>query len=94
MERLFLALLLLLSVANGMAAPKSKTFKIMVQPKEASIFVNNQFIGYGFAEFNRPDRKTDIVAVRNCLRTTSLCSAITAADCLRQFSFSKHSTFQ
>lgn len=88
MKRLFLVLVLLFGVANVMAAPKSKTFKIMVQPKEASIFVNNQFIGYGFAEFNRPNRKTDIVAIRiECEGYKPIESKIYANDVRSSVSF-------
>ena len=45
------------------SAPKNKTIKITVIPKEASIIVNNQFLNYGFAEFPRPKRN-DIAAIR------------------------------
>lgn len=55
--------ILLLGGLNAANAAKSKSIKIMAQPKEASIFLNNQFIGYGFAEFNRPKKK-DVVAIR------------------------------
>lgn len=64
MKNLFLLLIFLLGGLNLANGAKSKTFKVMAQPKEASIFVNNQFIGYGFAEFNRPKKKTDVIAIR------------------------------
>lgn len=64
MKNLFLLLIFLLGGLNLANAAKSKTFKVMAQPKEASIFVNNQFVGYGFAEFNRPKKKTDVIAIR------------------------------
>lgn len=54
-------LTLALNVLVVNAAPS--LVKITVQPKEASIYVNNQFVGYGFAEFVRPKRN-DIVALR------------------------------
>ena len=54
-------LTLALNVLVVNAAPSM--VKITVQPKEASIYVNNQFVGYGFAEFVRPKRN-DIVALR------------------------------
>ena len=64
MKNLFLLLIFLLGRLNLANGAKSKTFKVMAQPKEASIFVNNQFVGYGFAEFNRPKKKTDVIAIR------------------------------
>ena len=53
----------MLSWSNVDLLAKSKTIKIIAQPKEASIYINNQFVGYGFAEFNRP-KKEDVVAIR------------------------------
>ena len=64
MKNLFLLLIFLLGGLNLANGAKSKTFKVMAQPKEASIFVNNQFVGYGFAEFNRKKKKTDVIAIR------------------------------
>ena len=64
MKNLFLLLIFLLGGLNLANGAKSKTFKVMAQPKEASIFVHNQFVGYGFAEFNRPKKKTDVIAIR------------------------------
>lgn len=64
MKNLFLLFIFLLGGLNLANAAKSKTFKVMAQPKEASIFVNNQFVGYGFAEFNRPKKKTEVIAIR------------------------------
>lgn len=64
MKNLFLLLIFLLGGLNLANGAKSKTFKVMARPKEASIFVNNQFVGYGFAEFNRPKKKTDVIAIR------------------------------
>ena len=54
---------MMLSWSNVDLLAKSKTIKIIAQPKEASIYINNQFVGYGFAEFNRPKKK-DVVAIR------------------------------
>lgn len=64
MKKMILFLLLLVtSLGVVCAAPKSKTIKVTAQPKEAAIFINNQFMGYGFAEFPRPAKK-DMVAIR------------------------------
>lgn len=63
MKQLLLVVTLLLGSLNVANAGKSKTIKVLAQPKEASIFINNQFVSYGFAEFNRPKKK-DVVAIR------------------------------
>lgn len=86
MKSLFLALCVLL--VSFSATGKSKTFKITVQPKEASIYLNNQFVGYGFAEFNRPKKKTDVTAVRiECEGYKSLETKINANDVRSSVSF-------
>lgn len=63
MKKLLFLILMMLSWSNVDLLAKSKTIKIIAQPKEASIYINNQFVGYGFAEFNRPKKK-DVVAIR------------------------------
>ncbi len=60
MKKLLLTAIAVLGIVVVNAA---QMVKITVQPKEASIYVNNQFVGYGFAEFVRP-RRNDIVAIR------------------------------
>ena len=59
--------LLVLAIAllcGGIAAVQAqKMVRITAEPKEASIFVNNQFVGYGYAEFPRPKKK-EMVAIR------------------------------
>jgi len=67
MKKLFFIFLLLLGVSiEANAAKKSTTIKIIAQPKEASIFINNQFAGYGFAEISRPPKKrrSEVFAIR------------------------------
>lgn len=63
MKKLFLAVVVMLGIMTADAAKPAQMVKVMAQPKEASIFINNQFMGYGFAEFIRP-KKNDIVAIR------------------------------
>ena len=63
MKKLLLTVMAMLGIVAANAAKPSPMVKIMAQPKEASIYVNNQFVGYGFAEFIRPKRN-DIVAIR------------------------------
>ena len=64
MKKLLLLLCLLAGGTPATLAAKSKTIKIVATPNEASIFVNNQFAGYGFAEVNRPKNKRDVIALR------------------------------
>lgn len=56
-----LGVLLLVFVASMQAAKKTKTVKISVEPKEAAIYVNNTFAGYGYAEFTRPKKNNEVV---------------------------------
>lgn len=62
-QTLVLLMLIVMSVGVVLAAPKTKTVKITVEPKEAAIFINNQFAGYGFAEYTRP-KKNEVTVVR------------------------------
>ena len=62
MKQLLLFMLLLLS-NQLVAGSKNKMITITVTPKEASIFVNNQFVNYGLAKFQRPKKK-EMVAIR------------------------------
>ena len=54
---------LLLAFMTLSAQRKSKTVKVTVTPKEAAIYINNTFAGYGFAEFTRP-KKNEVVIIR------------------------------
>ena len=63
MKKHFLLLLACISCFCFLEATKSKTIKIIALPKESSIYINNQFVGYGFAEFNRPKPK-EVAAIR------------------------------
>ena len=47
-----------------LAGNKEKIIKITVQPAEASIYVNNTFMGQGYAEFTRPKKKDAVVIIR------------------------------
>lgn len=64
MKRYFLLLLLASLVVAPLSAKKVKVVKISVEPAEAAIYVNNNFVGYGFAEFTRP--KWGEVAIIKC----------------------------
>lgn len=60
MKKLLLLLTLLVCLASAGLA-KAKIIKITVLPKEAAIYVNNNLLGYGYAEFTKP--KSNEVAV-------------------------------
>ena len=47
-----------------MAKKKADVIKITFEPKEASIYINNTFAGYGYAEFARPKKKNEVVIIR------------------------------
>jgi hypothetical protein len=50
---LFLLMLMVLAVTS-LSAKKVKVIKVSVEPAEAAVYVNNNFMGYGYAEFTRP----------------------------------------
>lgn len=61
----YLSLLLLIVLAvTSLSAKKVKVIKVSVEPTEAAIYVNNNFMGYGYAEFTRP--KWGEVAIIKC----------------------------
>lgn len=41
-----------------------KIVKITVEPKEAAIYIDNVFAGYGYAEFPRPKKKDQVSIIR------------------------------
>ncbi len=47
-------LIILFSLALALSSYAAKPLKIVVEPKEASIYVNNEFVGYGYAEIQKP----------------------------------------
>lgn len=63
MKKLLVFGLIILGASSQSLLAKSKTIKVTAQPQEASIFINGQFVGYGFTEFNRPKKK-DLAAIR------------------------------
>lgn len=56
--------LVVLFALCAFAGKKTDIIKISVEPKEASIYINNTFAGYGYAEFTRPKKKNDVVIIR------------------------------
>lgn len=43
---------------------RKKLIQISVDPKEASIYVNNNFIGNGYGEFMKPSKKNQVAIIR------------------------------
>ena len=61
----YLSLLMLMVLAvTSLSAKKVKVIKVSVEPAEAAVYVNNNFMGYGYAEFTRP--KWAEVAIIKC----------------------------
>lgn len=52
----------IISALNVITSAQGKV-KISVEPQDAAIYINNNFLGYGYGEFNRPKRK-DVVIIR------------------------------
>lgn len=84
----FLLALLILCMGNAISyAGPSKTIKITVIPKEASIYVNNEFMGYGYVEVTRPKKK-EMVALRiECEGYKQIDSKIYGSDKRNAISF-------
>jgi hypothetical protein len=61
MKRLILLSISLIVSALLFAGPK--VIKISVVPAEAAIYVNNNFVGYGYAEFTKPKKK-DVAVIK------------------------------
>ncbi len=79
-------LLMFIGLVFSYAGP-SKTIKITVIPKEASIYVNNEFMGYGYVEVTRPKKK-EMVALRiECEGYKPLDSKIYGSDKRNSISF-------
>ncbi|MEE1315946.1 MAG: hypothetical protein U0K35_01830 [Prevotella sp.] len=64
MKRLILLSISLIVSALLFAGPK--VIKISVVPAEAAIYVNNNFVGYGYAEFTKPKKKEVAVIKIEC----------------------------
>lgn len=70
------------------AGKKDKVIKINVQPQEAAIYVNNDFIGYGYGEFPRPPKKNHVAIIRvECNEYTTAHSKFYGGDERNSLSF-------
>jgi len=63
MKKSSLLALFLAFTISAISAPKQKMIDIAVTPNEASIYINNQLIGYGSGSFNRP-KKGNMAVIR------------------------------
>lgn len=87
-KKLFLLGMLFILIAGTEATARSKMVKIMVEPKEAAIYVNNTLLGYGYAEFKRPDKKNGVAVIRcECSEYKPLLTKFYGADKRTSISF-------
>ena len=61
MRNLFFLSLIFVSISFYANA---KVIKITAEPKEAAIYVNNAFLGYGYGEFTKPKKKNEVAIIR------------------------------
>lgn len=61
MKKLLILLFCFLTIA--IADAQKNVVKITAEPKEASIYVNNVMMGYGYAEFTKP-KKNEVTVIR------------------------------
>ncbi|MBQ0141895.1 MAG: PEGA domain-containing protein [Prevotellaceae bacterium] len=64
-----------------------KTIAIVVEPKEASIYVNNDFVGYGYAEIPKPSGKHVAVLRIECEEYKPLLTKIYGTDKRKSISY-------
>lgn len=64
MKRIILISLMSILAIACFAEKKAKVIKIIVQPQEAAIYVDNNLIGYGYGEFSRPPKKNQVAIIR------------------------------
>ncbi len=80
MKRLLFLTIALLSVMVA-SAKKEKVIKIQVTPQEASIYVDNVFMGNGYAEFTRPKKGNQVAIIRvECNEYTTMNSKFYGSD--------------
>ena len=75
-----LILLLFASVATISCYAADKIVKISVVPQEAAIYVNNNFAGYGYAEFTRPKRNEVAIIKLECAEYNTINTKFYGSD--------------
>lgn len=69
-------------------ARKNELIKISVEPKEASIYVNNNFVGNGYGEFTKPAKKNQVAIIRiECEEYKPVLTKFYGADKRKSLSF-------
>lgn len=73
-------LLLITFLSTNAHAQKTSQVKVIAEPKETSIYINNNFVGNGYAEFNRP-KKNEVVVIRlECNEYTPIITKFYGSD--------------
>ena len=82
-------LILLVSLLSLPLFAKDKDLiTITAEPKEAAIYVNNVFSGYGYAEFMKPKKKEQVVIIRiECEEYKPILTKFYGADKRKSISF-------
>lgn len=87
MKRLLFLTIAILSIL-GASAKKEKVIKIQVTPQEAAIYVDNVFMGNGYAEFTRPKKGNRVAIIRvECNEYTTMNSKFYGNDERNSLSF-------
>lgn len=77
-----------LLVSSPIWAKREKVIKVSVQPQEAAIYIDNNFIGYGYGEFTRPQKKDQVAIIRvECNEYTTAHSKFYGGDERNSLSF-------
>lgn len=84
MKRLLLFIILLFFVFVGYS---QNTVKISVEPQEASIYIDNNFAGYGFAEFKKPRGRKVVVIRIECSEYNTILTKYYGTDRRKSISF-------
>lgn len=80
-------LFILFSLVLTLPAYADKTITIVAEPKEASIYVNNNFVGYGYAEITKPSGSHVAVLRIECEEYKPLLTKIYGKDKRKSISY-------
>lgn len=84
----FILLLFTLSLFLPVVAKDKNIITITVEPKEAAIYVDNAFMGYGYAEFTKPKKKDHVAIIRiECEEYKPILTKFYGADKRKSISF-------
>lgn len=75
-----LALLFFALTFTLLCQAKPKVIKISVVPQEAAIYVNNNLVGYGYAEFTKPKKDEVAVIKIECAEYNSIVTKFYGSD--------------